>query len=195
MSDQFDDLRARHEPALRNQQTTLGFEKTKGIYSGKPDATGTIITGDGSASITVDLRGSKDLIALLWTLSDRQLNNRIRRATRRGAAIFRTELRTVAKSRSDLPKTYGKTRTRYHRNPIGTSVSPGSPLSNIFEHGAGQHSIGRPGQLLYNAAAPFVARGPVQHPGVRARPVIGPAFSAAEGRAVEAMRKELFGGI
>ena len=152
-----------------------------------------------------DVRGVPEVRQMLEQVQGRELNNRMRRALRRGAKVFREALRDEARSRSDLPTSFAKIRTRAHRNPLGVSVSPKSPLSTIFEHGASAHQIGAPGQLLSNfegrrqagptQGRPFFARGPVRHPGMAARPFIGPTFDAAEGRASEAMRDELLEGL
>ena len=156
------------------------------------------------AGITVDVRGLPEARKLLEQVQGRELNNRMRRSLRRGAKVMREKLRDEARSRSDLPKSFRKTRTRPHRNPLGVSVSPSSSLSNIFEHGARVHPIAPKARgILSNfnarrAAADratgglFFARGPVSHPGMAARPFIGPVFDAAEHPASEAMADELF---
>lgn len=154
------------------------------------------------ADTTVDVRGLPEVKKMLEQVQGRELNNRMRRSLRRGAKVFREGLRDEARSRSDLPRSFRKTRTRAHRNPLGVSVSPSSPLSTIFEHGAKGHDIGKAGQLLSNFSARreradtfrggfFFARGPVRHPGMAARPFIAPAFEANERKASEAMADEL----
>lgn len=147
------------------------------------------------ADIDVDVRGLPETKRLLAQFQGAKLNNRMRRSLRAGAKAFREEMRREAKSRHDLPRTFAKTRTRAHRNPIGVSVSPGSPLSNIFEHGAKRHEIGDGAKILANAATGFFARGSVSHPGMAARPFIAPVFAAAQGDATKAAADVLFEGI
>jgi hypothetical protein len=146
-------------------------------------------------SFDIDLRGEKEVQDMLASMAGRQLANRLRRMVRAGAAVFRSALRDEARSRGDLPASFAKTRTKAHRNPIGVSVSVASPLVNIFEHGAVPHPIGGGGQLLANLEAGFVARGPVQHPGMAARPIYGPAFAAGHDDAEDAVDRELWEGV
>lgn len=152
------------------------------------------------SSITLSLRGGKEARALLDSLSGRELQNRTRRATRAGAAVFRREVRAQAKSRGDIPDSFAKTDTQSHRSPISTSTGPSSPLHRIFEGGAGVHSIGE-GQVLSGAGgehfrnAPFFARGTVSHPGMRARPLTIPIFGQKNEEAGEAAMDEMLEGI
>ena len=155
-------------------------------------------------SLTYDLRGAKEARELLDSLADNQLQNRVRRGTRRGAAIMRAETRRRAGS-NGIPSRFRKTRTRSHRTPVGTSTGPTSPLLNIFEGGAGRHAIGDPGQILTNLETrrqagaeqgpPFFARGAVSHPGMAARPLVGPVFDAKKDDAAEAAMDEMLKGI
>lgn len=153
-------------------------------------------------SVTVSVEGLPEVKRLLDQFQGGPLNNRARRALRAGAKEFRTEMRSQAMARSDLPKTFRKTRTRAHRNPLGVSVSPQSPLSNIFESGARTHTI-RPkgGQVLIGKAGErsrgqaFFARGAVRHPGMRARPFIAPVFDASQDDAEKAFGRVLFEGL
>jgi hypothetical protein len=155
-------------------------------------------------SVTIDVRGGKEARELLDSLSGRELQNRTRRGTRRGAAIMRKEVRSRAGS-NGIPSRFRKTATRGHRNPVGTSTGPTSPLVNIFEGGAGRHGIGGRGQILTNLNSrreagasqgpPFFARGPVSHPGMDARPLIGPVFDATNRDAADAAMDEILKGI
>jgi hypothetical protein len=146
----------------------------------------------GGGGVQMELWGMADVQAMLNAYTDRELQNRTRRALRAGAKVFREAMRAQGKGDwSNRPRSFNKTRTRGHRNPLGVSVSPQSPLSNIFEHGAKGHDIGKAGQLLYGVNPPFIARGPVHHPGVSARPFIGPVFAAHEKAAEAAFAKVL----
>jgi len=154
------------------------------------------------SDVVLDIRGLPEVRKMLGEVQGAKLNVRMRRGLRSGARVMREEMRSQARSRTDLPRTFAKTRTRSHRNPLGVSVGPKSPLLSIFEHGAQRHSIGKAGQLLSNLESrrqagpsqgrPFLARGPISHPGMAARPFIGPVFDAAEHPASEAMADELF---
>lgn len=155
-----------------------------------------------AGTVTVTIEGLPETKRLLEQFEGRQLNNRTRRALRAGAKVFRTEMRSQASSRSDLPKTFRKTRTRAHRTPLGVSVSPKSPLSNIFEEGAKPHTIApmRGGALVGKAGersrgSAFFARGSVRHPGMNARPFIGPVFDASQDDAEDEFGRVIFEGI
>lgn len=154
------------------------------------------------ASKVVDVRGLPETRKLLRSLSGQQLQNRVRQGTRAGAKVMRTELRSRAAS-PEFPSSFKKTATRGHRNPVGTSTGPRSPLINIFEPGAGAHPIGGGGQVLSNfenrrqdagdyRGGLFFARGPVDHPGMAARPLIGPTFDATKDAAAQAAIDTIF---
>lgn len=151
------------------------------------------------SSITVDFTNLPECKAMLEEFSGSKLNNRMRRGLRAGAKVFRTEMRSQASARSDLPKSFRATRTRAHRNPLGVSVSPKSPLSTIFEHGAKPHVIAPKKGILTNAGDPggaplFFSHGPVDHPGMDARPLIAPVFDAAQRRAEDEFGRVVFEG-
>lgn len=147
------------------------------------------------SAITVNVRGQKEAVRLLDSLSGNELQNRVRRGTRAGAKVFREEVRSQARSRSDIPDSFARTATKGHRTPVGTSTGPTSPLLNIFEPGAGVHPIGGRGQVLSNPAEGFFARGPVSHPGMAARPLIGPIFEAKDDEATNAALDSILEGI
>ena len=136
--------------------------------------------------VTLDLRGTPEVEKMLSEFEGQPLQNRTRKALRAGIAIMRKELRARA-STNRYPKTFRKTRTRGHRNPVGVSVSPGSPLSTIFEHGAKPHAIPI-------TKGPFEGR-TIQHPGMAARPLSGPAFDSKRDEAERAIADALFGGL
>lgn len=150
------------------------------------------------AVVDVDVRGLPEVRKMLGQVEGRELNNRTRRALRAGVKPIREELRRRASS-GKFPRKFKQTRTRAHRNPLGVSVSPGSPLSNVFEHGAKSHTIAPTHGLVLasdqGAREPFFARGAVRHPGMAARPISGPAFEAKKDEAVKAFSDELLKGI
>jgi hypothetical protein len=144
--------------------------------------------------LVVDVRGLPEVKKLLRSLSGQQLQNRVRQGTRAGISVMRKELRSRAQS-PQFPHTFRKTRTRSHRNPVGTSTAPSSSLVNIFEPGAGAHAIGSTrGQLLHSQQGEpfFAARAPVRHPGMAARPIIGPTFEATKDEAAQAAMDTIF---
>lgn len=160
------------------------------------------------SGLTVSLRGGKEARKMLDSLSGRELQNRVRRGSRRGAAIFRAEVRSRAGS-GGIPRSFKKTATRGHRTPVGTSTGPTSPLLNIFEVGAGRHEIA-PGKLAASGNRPmllsgragehyrssdFAASMPVSHPGMGARPLIAPVFAAKQDEASEAAMNEVLAGL
>ena len=172
-------------------------------------------------SLVIRVTGTKEAQKLCRSLSGRELQNRTRRGTRAGAKVFRTKVRAEAKSRSDIPDSFAKTKTRGHRTPVGTSTGPTSPLLNIFEQGATGHTIKpgrsgtgrttptRPGRMGHYTgtgvlAGPggehyrgrdFFARGPVHHPGMGARPLIGPVFDSEQEKASQAAMDEFLRGL
>lgn len=172
-------------------------------------------------SLTITVSGTKEARQLCRSLSGRELQNRTRRGTRAGAKVFRTKARAEAKSRPDIPDSFAVTKTRGHRNPVGTSTGPTSPLLNIFEQGADDHTIapgwqgsGRAtvtrgarsgmftGRLLLSGkggehyrSRDFVAGEPVHHPGMGARPLIGPVFDSEQEKASQAAMDEFLRGL
>jgi hypothetical protein len=159
-------------------------------------------------SATVTIRGGPAIARTLNALGGRELQNRTARATRAGAGVFRKALRSEVKS-GVHPKTFRKLATRNHRMPIGTSVGPTSPLINIFEGGAGSHEIA-PGKLQSTGNRPmllsgkggehyrprdFAAAMPVTHPGMAARPLIGPVFDRTNAEAADKAMDTLLEGL
>jgi hypothetical protein len=142
-----------------------------------------------SAGVEFDIRGIPEVKEMLGQVSERELRNRTRRALRASAAVFRTAMRSKRGGANwpKRPKTFYKTRTRNHRIPLGVSVNPQSPLSSIFEHGARPHAIPI-------TTGPSAGR-TVQHPGVSARPFVGPIFDAERRAAEEAFADKLLEGI
>lgn len=125
----------------------------------------------------VDISGVPEVRKMLGEFTGGKLNNRLRRALRAGVKPIRVEMRHKGSS-GGFPRRFKTTRTRAHRNPLGVSVSPQSPLSTIFEHGARPHMIGA-----------------ISHPGMAARPFIAPVFAASEEAAVKAAMDTLMEGI
>lgn len=146
----------------------------------------------------LDIRGLPETRELLDSFTGNQLQNRVRVATRAGAKVLRTELRSRATD-PQYPSSFRKTKTRGHRTPVGTSTGPDSPLLYIFEVGAKPHGIGKGAPnsqgtktVLYNASEAFIARAPVKHPGMAARPIIGPVADAKQDEAAKAAMDVLF---
>ena len=148
-------------------------------------------------SITVDVQVLPEVQEMLAQFTGGKLNNRVRRAARAGIKPIREEMRRKGGT-GGFPRRFKKTRTRGHRNPVGVSVSPQSPLSTIFEHGAKNHSIApKRGAFLASGQgeAPFFARGAVSHPGMAARPFIAPVFAASKEKATKAFMDTLMEGL
>lgn len=138
------------------------------------------------ASIDFDLKGLPEVQKMLAQFEGAPLNNRIRRSLRAAVAVIRPAMRTKARS-GGFPKKFARTRTRPHRNPLGVSISPGSPLSTVFEHGARPHAIPI-------KSGPFAGR-TIQHPGMAPRPISGPVFDQTRSRAEDAFADTLFEGL
>lgn len=140
------------------------------------------------SDIDFDIRGVPEVKAMLDQVDERELRNRTRRALRASGAVFRKAMRSKSAGNwPRRPKGFRKTRTRNHRLPLGLSVNPQSPLSSIFEHGARPHTI--PITTGPNAGRT------VQHPGVAARPFVGPIFDAERAEAEKAFADKLLEGI
>ena len=89
---------------------------------------------------------------------------------------------------------------------IVARVRPRSPLFNIFEPGAKGHTIaprraaalaGPAGSAAWDRVgrkrgAAFFSRGPVSHPGMRARPILAAAFARGVNAAEQAMAAAIF---
>lgn len=137
-----------------------------------------------------------------------EMRRRLRRGVSAGARVYRTGLRSRAKSDPTIPDFFAKTKTksgvRFGR--IKTEVGPKSPLFNIFEGGADSHEIapgrlgvGGRGLLLSGKAGDrwrsrdFVASMPVRHPGMKARPLAGPVFREKERAAKREVARTVFG--
>lgn len=139
-------------------------------------------------TVTVDLRGAPEVQKMLAQFEGRELNNRTRRSLRASGAVFRKRMRAKGRAGwANRPRSFNKTRTRSHRIPLGLSVSPQSPLSNIFEGGAKPHGIPI-------GTGPSAGR-TVQHPGVAARPFVGPVFSESEREATDAFMDTFMEGV
>lgn len=109
---------------------------------------------------TLDVRGLPETKAMLEQFTGRELVNRMRRAVRAGGNEFKEALEETAAAEptGNLPKTFQKARVRVsssmRRGGVPTAiVRPKSPLFNIFEPGAGAHTI-TPGIRLQNSARP-----------------------------------------
>lgn len=163
-------------------------------------------------SAIIDVRGVPGALKALDRYDGKELQNRLRRGARAGIAQFRDELRAEARARSDLPRSFSKTKTKTTTRggasgrDIQASVRPKSPLFNIFEPGAGEHTIapratvlgGPAGDASWTAEgrkrpAGFFSTKPVRHPGMAARPLLPSAFSRRASRAEDAIAAAIFG--
>jgi hypothetical protein len=150
------------------------------------------------SAIAFSLRGDREVRQLIDSLSGRELQNRTRRATRAGAAVMRTDLRARVRG-GRYPKSFRKIATRSSTHGgIKTQVGPTSPLHNIFEGGAEQHTIApKHSPILHSQQGEplFVAAGPVKHPGMAARPLTTPAFEATKDQAAAKAMDKLLEGL
>lgn len=178
------------------------------------------------AITAVHLEGLPAVRKMLDQFEGQQLQNKMRVAVRAGLKPFQTQLKfegdTPGHPHSFTKVPAGKVSTHGGESgrAIEGSVRPSSPLLNIFEPGAGAHTIapgssvtGRPGRkggkprkaALAGPAGgsgwdnvgrkrkgAFFSRGPVRHPGMSARPIIPAAFAAAEGAATDAIANAIF---
>jgi hypothetical protein len=138
------------------------------------------------SGISIEVRGVPEAQKMLEQLTGQPLQNRVRRALRAGLAPMRKAYRSQAKS-GRYPRRFRATRTRNHRNPLGVSLAPQSPLGPVFDHGARPHAIPI-------TKGPFAGR-TVHHPGMAARPITVPAFNAARDEAEAEIERVLFEGL
>ncbi len=160
----------------------------------------------------VHLEGLPAVRKMLDQFEGQQLQNKMRTAVRAGLKPFQAQLKfegdTPGHPHSFTKVPAGKVTTRGGASgrEIEGYVRPSSPLFNIFEPGAGSHTIApRRKAMLAGPAGgggwdakgrkrkgAFFARGPVSHPGMRARPELPAAFAAAEGAATDAIANAIF---
>ena len=174
----------------------------------------------------IHLEGLPQVRKMIDSVSGRELQNRQRRAVRAAAKPMQAALKVQAatpghpRSFTKVPAAKVTTRGGTSGRDVEAYVRPRSPLFNIFEPGAGAHTIapgssvtsrpGRTGGKARKAAlagpagsgswdktgrkrpAAFFARGPVSHPGFAARPILPAAFAAGEAAAMTAFEQALF---
>ena len=159
--------------------------------------------------IDVKVTGVAGVDRALDEVSGSSLARRIRSGEMAGATSFAAAIAAEARRRaaagpSHVPADFARTATR--RTARGVIIRPASPLLAIFEEGAGPHAIaprhgrrlgGRGGRGMgagqRDRASAFFVSGPVQHPGMAARPILGPAFTVGETPAVRSVSEALFG--
>jgi hypothetical protein len=160
----------------------------------------------------IHLEGLPQVRKMIDSVSGRELQNRQRRAVRAAAKPMQAALKVQAatpghpRSFTKVPAAKVTTRGGTSGRDVEARVRPKSPLFNIFEPGAGSHTIkprrkkalgGPAGGSGWSAEgrkrpAAFFARGPVSHPGFAARPILPAAFAAGEAAAMTAFEQALF---
>lgn len=164
-------------------------------------------------SALIRVTGGEAIERRLDELAGPGLANRLRRGVRAGAKPFQAALKEVAAA-SDVPRSFQKVpaaKVSTHGGASGRDVvarvRPRSPLFNIFEPGAKSHTIaprrtgrlgGPAGGSAWDASgrkrpADFFSAGPVEHPGMAARPILPAAFARARGAALDAFAAVVFG--
>jgi hypothetical protein len=133
---------------------------------------------------------------------------------RAGAKPFNQGLKDAAASEptGNVPKSFQRVRTRVSASArrggdVVAIVKPRSALFNIFEAGAGAHTIAPHGKPLAGfgggfefwtqgsrkRSRDFFSRLAVRHPGMRARPLIPTAFGGNVDEASRAATAVIFG--
>lgn len=169
------------------------------------------------AGISYRVEGMAGVKAMLDQFSGQKLQNLLRKGVRAGAKPFQAGLKSAAASEptGNVPASFQKvpaakitTHGGASGNAVEGRVRPKSPLFNIFEPGAGAHTIeasrsgrlaGRAGSGAWDATGrkrgrAFFARGRVQHPGMTARPLIPTAFNDRKDEAGDALADAIFAG-
>ncbi len=168
-------------------------------------------------SAVFDLRGLPETRKMLAEYEGKELYNKERRAVAAGAKVFQAPLAAAARAHhggaENVPASFAKVpapRRSTHGGLSGhdptATVRPKSPLFNIFEPGAGAHTIaprhgdlaGAPGEGSWTKEGRkrrggFYARGAVRHPGMSARPLLPGVFAAHLGEAEDAAANVIFG--
>ena len=160
--------------------------------------------------IALTIQGIPEAQRALEQLDGKDRANAMRRAVRAAAKPMQAALKATAAG-ADVPRSFQKvpaakvsTRGGANGREIEARVRPKSPLFNIFEPGAGAHSIegellvGREGGSTWSSEgrkrpARFGARGKVRHPGMKARPILPQAFARGAPAAERALAEALFG--
>ena len=164
-------------------------------------------------STIIRVTGAPAIERRLDELAGPGLANRLRRGVRAGAKPFQAALKEVA-AESDVPRSFQKVpaaKVSTHGGASGRDVvarvRPKSPLFNIFEPGAKGHTIaprrtgrlgGPAGGSSWDAtgrkrSADFFSAGPVEHPGMAARPILPQAFARGQAAAMDAFASVVFG--
>lgn len=145
-------------------------------------------------------------------LDGRDRQNTERRAVRAAGKPFQTALKAAASS-ANVPRSFQKvpaikisTRGGVSGRDVVGTVRPKSPLFNIFEPGAREHTIAPGSRALGGPAgggswdprgrkrpAAFFSGEAVRHPGMKARPILPTAFNAASSAAFEAFTAVILG--
>jgi hypothetical protein len=158
------------------------------------------------------ITGADEILKVLDGLDGKDRQNTERRAVRAAAKPFQASLKSAAAS-ADVPRSFQKVpaaKISTHGGASGRAVvakvRPSSPLFNIFQPGAGAPQIapkapprqfGQVGSGSWDPAGrkrpdTFAAHGPVRHPGLAARDILGPAFAEAEAAAMQAFEAVIF---
>lgn len=107
----------------------------------------------------VKVTGVNEIEKVLDALDGRDRQNLLRRAVRAGAKPFQAALKANAASRSDVPRSFAKvpaakvSASMRRGGDVVAVVRPKSPLFNIFQPGAGSHTI-TPGIRGQNTSRP-----------------------------------------
>jgi len=155
--------------------------------------------------------------AMLDRYSPRQMQNKMRRVVRAGANAFKPDLIGQARAHhgagdQNVPLSFQKVpaaKVTTHGgagSDVEAYIRPASPLVNIFEPGAGAHTISPHGKPLRGPAGPggwtkvgrkrardFMTRRSVQHPGLQSRPELPAAFQSGLPDALDQVNRVLFG--
>jgi hypothetical protein len=166
------------------------------------------------STVSIDLRGMPEVKKMLASVDDRERQNRERRAVRAASAPLRAGLKDTAASEptGNVPKSFQRVRTRVSASArrggeVVAFTKPRSALFNIFEPGAGEHTIAPKGKPLAGygggfgfwtqgsrkRSKSFFSRKAVRHPGMTARPILPTAFEGNVAKAEAAAVAVIFG--
>ena len=165
--------------------------------------------------VFIKVVGLDEVIDAIHKLTPAEQSNAYRRAVRAGGKVFQAGLKDTARSMhgggSNVPLSFQKvpapkvtTRGGDSGMDIESRVRPSSPLFNIFEPGAGGHTIpaspvlkGPAGSGAWDRVGrkrpnDFFSVNAVRHPGLKSRPMLEPTFNRRVPAAIEAVVDVLF---
>ncbi|ATQ75087.1 hypothetical protein CR152_11555 [Massilia violaceinigra] len=139
-----------------------------------------------------NIRGGRELSALLSTLPAKLEKNVMRSALRAGAVVIREEAKANVPVDQGLLKKSIRVSTGAKRGVLTATVKAGgrmAPHAHLVEYGTRPHKIEPTNaEALSISGTPFRS---VEHPGARPQPFMRPALDATAPQAIEAVAAQV----